>query len=207
MLVWCWDTRSMICSSTCGQMEFRRGSAAAEPSNSCCGAPSSDMSSTGTTTLISTVFSDGGFTTVTGRLPPRKDAIASMGRTVADRPIRWAGVGSSASRRSRESARCAPRFDPAMAWISSMITVCTPARDDLAEEVRIRNRDSGVVMKMSGGAVLNRRRSAALVSPERTPTRISSGSRPMRSLSREIPANGERRLRSTSTPSAFSGEM
>ena len=39
-----------------------------------------------------------------------------------------------------------------------------------AAEVSIRNSDSGVVIRMSGGRVASERRSAAGVSPERMPT-------------------------------------
>ena len=42
---------------------------------------------------------------------------------------------------------------------------------------------------------------------ERTPVEISGGSSPIRRAVCVIPIRGERRLRSTSTPSAFSGEM
>ena len=66
-------------------------------------------------------------TIVTGRgplvvCPPRKRAISSSGRWVADRPIRCGGSCAISSRRSSESARCAPRLKPAIAWISSTIT-------------------------------------------------------------------------------------
>ena len=57
--------------------------------------------------------------------PVRKWAMVSMGRWVADRPMRVTGRPVSASRRSSESARCAPRLLPATAWISSTITVPT----------------------------------------------------------------------------------
>ena len=76
----------------------------------------------------------------------------------------------SASRRSSDSARCAPRLVAATAWTSSTMTVCTPARVSRAAEVSIRNSDSGVVIRMSGGLVISSRRRAGGVSPERTPT-------------------------------------
>jgi hypothetical protein len=50
------------------------------------------------------------------------------------------------------------------------MTVWTERRISRAAEVSIKNSDSGVVIKMSGGRVLRARRSAADVSPERTPT-------------------------------------
>jgi hypothetical protein len=60
---------------------------------------------------------------------------------------------------------------------------------------------------MSGGLVVSLRRSAAGVSPERTPTLISGTGLPSRSAVCRMPVSGARRLRSTSTPSALSGEM
>ena len=86
------------------------------------------------------------------------------------------------------------------------MTVCTPARESRAAEVSIRNSDSGVVIRMSGGLVISSRRLAAVVSPERTPTLIAGGVWPVRSAMREIPVSGVRRLRSTSTASALSGD-
>ena len=65
--------------------------------------------------------------------------------------MRWAGRSSSASRRSSESARWAPRLVPATACTSSRITVSTPRSASRACEVSIRNSDSGVVIRMSGG--------------------------------------------------------
>ena len=59
-----------------------------------------------------------------GPIPPRNRAIVSSGRWVADRPIRCIGGASAARRRSSrssDSARCAPRFVPAIAWTSSRI--------------------------------------------------------------------------------------
>ena len=188
-------------------MEVRRSSPAAGPSWSAAGAPSSDMSSTGTTTLRSHCFSAGGATISTGRLPPRKRATSSRGRTVAERPIRWAGWGRRASRRSSERPRWAPRLVPATAWTSSTITVSTLRRISRACEVSMRNSDSGVVMRMSGGFETRARRSLAGVSPERVPTRMSGSGSPRRVAVWRMPVSGARRLRSTSTASAFSGEM
>ena len=93
-----------------------------------------------------------------------------------------------------------------MAWISSTITVCTAARVSRAAEVNIRNSDSGVVISTSGGWAMSSRRRAGGVSPERTPTLISGAGRPWRSAILVSPASGVRRLRSTSTASAFSGD-
>ena len=82
----------------------------------------------------------------------------------------------------------------------------TSARVSRACEVSIRNSDSGVVMRMSGGWVARRLRSAAGVSPVRTPTLICERGVPSRSAARAVPTRGEVRFRSTSTPSALSGE-
>ncbi len=168
------------------------------------------MSSTGTTIDRSQDLAAGGATTVTGWGPPRKAATRSGGRTVADRPTRWIGPppvsATSASSRSRVKARCAPRLVPATAWTSSTITVATLRSVSRAAEVKIKNSDSGVVIKMSGGWVTSLRRSAAEVSPERTPTVTLGGACPSRSAVRVIPASGARRLRSTSTARALSGD-
>ena len=51
-----------------------------------------------------------------------------MGRWVADRPIRIGRRSHSDSRRSRVSARWAPRLSRATAWISSTMTVSTVRR-------------------------------------------------------------------------------
>ena len=59
--------------------------------------------------------------------PVRKWATVSMGRWVADSPMRVTGRPASASRRSSESARWAPRLLPATAWISSTMAVPTLA--------------------------------------------------------------------------------
>ena len=88
-----------------------------------------------------------------------------------------------------------------------MITVSTPARVSRAAEVSSRNRDSGVVTSTCGGLARWRRRSSGGVSPVRIPTVTSAASVPRAAASRAIPARGARRLRSTSTASALSGEM
>ncbi len=169
------------------------------------------MSATGTCTVRSKVLAECGATMVVGADPDRNRASSSGGRTVADSPMRCAGgparrSGASWSSRSRDSARCAPRLVAAIAWISSTMTVCTPANVSRAAEVNIRNSDSGVVISTSGGRVMSWRRTAGGVSPERTPTLICGGGRPRRSASRVSPASGVRRLRSTSTARAFSGD-
>ncbi len=167
------------------------------------------MSSTGTTMLTSSCLVLGGAAIVTGRAPPRNEATSCAGRTVADRPIRWAGRRPevSASSRSRDRARCAPRLLPASACTSSTITVSTPRSTSRAFEVSRRNSDSGVVIRMSGGLAASRRRSSAAVSPVRTATRMSGSAAPMACAVCRIPVSGARRFRSMSTASAFSGEM
>ncbi|PSK61906.1 hypothetical protein B0E53_06188 [Micromonospora sp. MH33] len=192
-------------SSTAGQIDARRGPIPPSASSGCSCSSRRVMSSTGTWTLTSMVLLLGGCTTSTGRAPPRKRAQTSIGRTVAESPIRCAGVSSSASRRSRESARWAPRFVPATACTSSTITVRTPRSESRAAEVSSRNSDSGVVMRMSGGVRAKARRSSAGVSPVRMPTVMSGGVRPSRVAACRMPVSGARRLRSTSTASALSG--
>jgi hypothetical protein len=142
----CCSIRSSTRSSTCGQIDR----AGAGPSSSAPrGAVSSSvMSSTGTTTVSSMRLGLGGCTTVTGRAPPRNVATSAAGRTVADSPTRCAGLGGrppstppaghsresprSASSRSSDSARCAPRLFPATACTSSTMTVSTPRSVSLA---------------------------------------------------------------------------
>ena len=205
----CCSIRSSTRSSTCGQID-RRGAGLSSSSPPRPGVVSSSvMSSTGTTTRSSMRLGLGGCTTVTGRVPPRNVATSSTGRTVADRPTRWAGAASprSASRRSSERARWAPRLLPATACTSSTMTVSTPRRVSLAWEVSSRKSDSGVVMRMSGGLLISFRRSSAAVSPVRTATAMSGSSRPRRCAACRIPVSGARRFRSMSTASALSGEM
>ena len=226
--------RSSTRSSTCGQIDrCRSGSSPAGPADGARGVPGgrgasgsrraltggppiSAMSSTGTTTFSSSRFSLGGCTTVTWRAPPRKPATSATGRTVADSPIRCAGPRAasgpdpavrSASRRSRETARCAPRLLPASACTSSTMTVSTPRSVSRALEVSSRNSDSGVVISTSGGLLASFLRSSAAVSPVRTATRMSGSARPRLRAACRIPVSGARRFRSMSVASALSGEM
>ena len=164
------------------------------------------MSGTGTWTDRSNVLAAGGATIVVLAGPDRNRATSSGGRTVADSPMRCAGVANSWSSRSSDRARCAPRLVPATACTSSTMTVCTSASVSRAAEVSIKNSDSGVVIRMSGGLVISSRRRAGGVSPERTPTLMSGAGTPRRSATRPMPVSGVRRLRSTSTASAFSGD-
>ena len=166
-------------------------------------------SSTGTMTSSSICLALAGCTTVTGRAPPRKVATSAAGRTVADSPTRCARpppAPRSASSRSSDSARCAPRLVPATACTSSTMTVSTPRRVSRACEVSSRKSDSGVVMRMSGGCATIFRRSSAAVSPVRTATAISGSGSPSRRAACPIPVSGDRRFRSMSTASAFSGD-
>ena len=135
--------------------------------------------------------------------PPtdRRGALTAGGES-ADSPI-WA---LSASSRSSESARWAPRLFPASACTSSTITVCTLRSVSRARDVSSRNSDSGVVIRMSGGLPASRRLSSAAVSPERTATLISGSGSPRRWAAWRRPASGARRFRSMSTASALSGE-
>ena len=174
------------------------------------------MSSTGTTTFSCSRFALGGCTTVTCRDPPRKPATSATGRTVADSPIRWAGPraapGSapairSASRRSSDTARWAPRLLPASACTSSTMTVSTPRSVSRALEVSSRNSDSGVVISTSGGLLASLRRSSAAVSPVRTATLMSGSATPRLRAACRIPVSGARRFRSMSVASALRGEM
>ncbi len=177
------------------------------------GPPTTARSSTGTMTSRSSCLRTPASTTATSRgvpgasKPPRNRATSSSGRWVADRPIRWNGRPVSASRRSSESMRWAPRLVAATEWISSRMTVWTPRRVSRAEDVSSRYSDSGVVIKMSGGSRSRRRRSRASVSPVRTPTVGTWGSGvPRVAAASWMPASGARRFFSMSTASARSGE-
>ncbi len=148
--------RTRASSSGCidGQMLRRAGPPAAGPLGRASGPPApppgvtgwprSAMSSTGTITSTSSSLRVPASTMVTGRgrpsspKPPRKRAISSRGRCVAERPMRWGGASHTASSRSSERARWAPRLVEATAWISSMITASTPARVSRTAEVSIR---------------------------------------------------------------------
>ena len=109
----------------------------------------------------------------TGTAPPPPAAAPSPTARSAGR-----AVSNSWSSRSSDSARCAPRLVPATACTSSTMTVCTSASVSRAADVSIRNSDSGVVIRMSGGLVISSRRWAGGVSPERTPTLMSGAGSP-----------------------------
>ncbi len=212
---WAWISSSRR-GCTDGQIDVRARPAAVGPlTGSSMTSPMRDRSSTGTTTSTSMGLRRPASTIVTGRQPasvrpPRKRAISSRGRWVADRPMRWGAPlpapVTRCSRRSRDRARWAPRLVAARAWISSTITQRTPARVSRAREVSMRNSDSGVVMSTSGGRRTRARRSSAAVSPVRIPTLGRWTEHPRRSAARVMPASGARRLRSTSTARARRGE-
>src|SRR5881396_80970 len=71
--------------------------------------------------------------------PTRNCAISSIGRCVADRPIRCGRFPIRASSRASDRARWLPRLSRATAWISSTITVRTDRSMSRARsDVRIR---------------------------------------------------------------------
>ena len=73
--------------------------------------------------------------------PPSNLATSSSGRCVALKPMRWSGAarsGRSASSRSIDRARCAPRLVGTSAWISSMINVSTDASVSRTRDVSMR---------------------------------------------------------------------
>jgi hypothetical protein len=90
--------------------------------------------------------------------------------------------------------------------ISSTITVSTDCRRSRAFDVSRRNSDSGVVMRMSAGSRWNRARSPAGVSPVRIDIAGTRNATPCAVATWAMPASGARRLRSTSTASALSGD-
>jgi hypothetical protein len=95
----------------------------------------------------------------------------------------------------------------ATAWISStMIVRALRSMARLRSAVTIRNSDSGVVIKMSGGRLSMAARSAAAVSPVRTATRISGAVSPSLAATAAISASGASRFCWMSVASAFSGD-
>ena len=161
-------------------------------------APSSRMSSTGTTTSRSSGLRCPASTIVTGRSPPRKREISSSGRCVADRPIR---CGSVAGDRRQPLQR--ERQVRAALGAGDGVDLVDDHRLDRAQHVagaggqhqvqRLGRGDQDV-----GRVAADRRALGWGVSPLRSAT-ATGGSAPM-------PASGARRLRSTSWFSARSGE-
>ena len=82
-------------------------------------------SSRGTSTATSSTRPDPLSTIAQARPPVRNRPISSIGLWVAERPTRTHRRPQSASSRSSERARWAPRLSRATAWISSTITVRT----------------------------------------------------------------------------------
>src|SRR5438132_348413 len=162
------------------------------------------MSSTGTSTVISIGFTRPASMIATSRLvPPRKRAVSDSGRCVAESPMRCGSVFVIAERRSRLSARWAPRLVSAIEWISSTITQRMLGRIRRAALVRRRKSDSGVVIKMSGGWRSICRRSRVGVSPVRIATLMGDCVRPIRSACSPMPRSGAWRLRSIATVRAL----
>src|SRR6187431_862678 len=87
-----------------------------------------------------------------------------------------------------------------------MISVSTDSKILRVSEVKSRNKDSGVVIRMSGGVRRMRARSACGVSPVRRARVGTRRSLPRRRAACEMPAMGARKLRSMSTAKALSGE-
>jgi hypothetical protein len=88
-----------------------------------------------------------------------------------------------------------------------MMIVSIDRNASRAFEVRSKYSDSGVVIRMSAGSRLKRARSVCGVSPVRTAIAGNTYVSPRFCAAWPIPARGARRFRSTSTASAFSGEM
>ncbi len=139
------------------------------------------ISGTGTWTDSSNVLAAGGLTIAhrprrrsgTGP-PPRVGAPSPTGRSAGRaRPAAHRGVPVKAqgARRVWCPRRRAPR---------RRSRVCTPASVSRAAEVSIRNSDSGVVIRMSGGLAISCPAARpAGVSPERTPTVICRRGQPV----------------------------
>ena len=150
--------------------------------------PMLPRSATGDSTAICISFVIPQSTIVTGRKagapalssqPPRNRATSSSGLCVAERPMRCGDFSTRASSLSRVSARCAPRFVPAIACISSTITARTPLNIPRPlSVVSMMLRDSGVVIRMCGDLRSILARADAGVSPVRTATRISGNFSP-----------------------------
>ena len=139
--------------------------------------------------------------------PTSRRATAEIGCTVADRPTRCTGSSATCASRSSVRARCEPRLFPATEWISSTITVrALRSMDRLRSAVTSRNSDSGVVMRMSGGCLSMAARSAAVVSPVRTATRITGAASPSSPATAAISRSGASRFCWMSVASAFSGD-
>ena len=217
----CSCTRSSRRGCIAGQMLRRTGPAAAGPLvGSSITWPSSAMSSTGTTTSISSGLRMPASTMVTGRgrrragpagsssKPPRKRAISSSGRWVADRPMRCGGRSQRASSRSSVSARCGPALGG-----GQRVDLVDDHRLDVAQGVPGLRREHQVERLGRGdqqvGRVADELAALVLAACRRCGCRRSArgAARPRRSAARPMPRSGARRFLSTSTASARSGEM
>ena len=135
-----------------------------------------------------------------------RDATSSTGRTVAESPMRCAGASSSSSSRSRRQREVRPalggghgvhlvddhRVDPAQRLAR---------RRGEQQEQRLRRGDEHVRRRAVEAAPLVGRGVAGA-----QPTVTSGSVSPRRCAAWRIPASGERRLRCTSTVSAFIGD-
>ena len=141
------------------------------------------------------------------RPPTSSSAMVAMGFCVADRPMRTGGLAHRASSRSSDSARWAPRLEPAMACSSSTITLRTLRSMSRPESEDSRmNSDSGVVTRMCGGARRCRSRSNDGVSPVRTASRIDRSPSPMARTRWRMPSSGACRFFWMSLDRALSGD-
>ena len=143
-----------------------------------------------------------------GRSPTSSRPTVSIGRCVADSPMRAGRSSHSASRRSSVSARCAPRLSRATAWISSTMTVST-VRSSLAalraghEEVqRLRRRDDEARRLAHHRGALRARGVAGAHRDADCRRRRS----PSSAATSAISASGRSRFSAMSTASAFSGD-
>ena len=156
------------------------------------GRPSSAMSSTGTIDLEVERLAVAGVDDRDRARRPSARVAAEEPRDLLERALRGRQpdplrrrLGRSASSRSSESARCAPRFVAASAWISSTITSATPRsvsraarREHQVERLGRRDQDVGRLAASGAPLVL------AGVSPVRTPTVGHVGQRERRAARR-----------------------
>ena len=112
-----------------------------------------------------------------------------------------------ACRRSSDSIRWLPRLFGTSAWISSTITVRTPASIARPEaDPSSTYSDSGVVASRCGGRRRCDARSFCGVSPVRTAVRMSTSGSCSAASSSRMPCKGSSRLTWMSFDSAFNGD-
>ena len=204
----CCSIRSATCSSTCGQIEPVRPSSASSPSVS---SPSGAvMSSTGTTTLRSHVFSEGGATISTGGMAAEEarhlvERTHGGGQADALGGLLEEGVEPFEAHREVGAALAAGHG----------VHLVDDHRLDAAQrlaglrgehqEQRLRGGDEHVGRPGRQRAALGR---GGVAGADADPQVGQAGgpSPPSRSAAWRMPASGARRLRSTSTASALSGE-